>query len=228
MAEDGANNGALDGGTFLGGAGTPEGGETGGTQGGTLLGGQTPPADPQQGQQGGEPAAQSDQPNQPKNLDAATQYEKFNLPEGFDYDDGKVSEFTTLARELNLSQEQAQKLVDLHVRHWLGFEEQTRAQAQEWSKQAMEDPEFGGQKFTQSLRDAHRFINVFGGEKLKLALDATGAGNHPEIFKAFARAGRILGEDRLVTGSGTTGAHGGTFADLANTMYPDMKNGGNS
>ena len=92
----------------------------------------------------------------------------------------------------------------------------------------MNDPEFGGQKFTQSLRDAHRFINVFGGEKLKAALDATGAGNHPEIFKAFARAGRILGEDQLVTGAGTAAARGGTFADLANTLYPDMKNGGNS
>ena len=190
-------------------------------QGGSLLGGQ-PPADEQQSEQNTQaPEPQGAEPA--KNLDAATQYEKFTIPEGFDYDDGKVNEFSALARELNLSQEQAQKLVDLHVRHWLGFEEQTKAQAREWSRQSMEDPEFGGQKFTQSLRDAHRFINVFGGEKLKAALEATGAGNHPEIFKAFARAGRILGEDRLVTGAG-----GGTFADLANTLYPNMRNGGNS
>ena len=163
-----------------------------------------------------------------KNLDAATQYEKFTIPEGFDYDDGKVSEFTTLARELNLSQEQAQKLVDLHVRHWLGFEEQAKAQSEDWRKQAMNDPEFGGQKFVQSLRDAQRFISAFGGEKLRIALDTTGAGNHPEIFKAFALAGRLLGEDRLVKGAGAAPAGGGTFADLANTLYPDMKNGGNS
>lgn len=211
MAENDTGAGAPQ--SLLGGAGAPEGGEPGGTpQNGSLLGGQ-PPA----GQQGAEPA---------KNLDAATQYEKFTVPEGFDYDDGKVSEFTTLARELNLSQEQAQKLVDLHVRHWLGFEEQTRAQAEEWRKQTMNDPEFGGQKFMVCLQDAHRFVNAFGGDKLKIALDATGAGNHPEIFKAFARAGRILGEDRLVTGAGTAAARGGTFADLANTLYPNMKNGG--
>lgn len=219
MAENDTGAGAPQ--SLLGGA-EPQGTET---QSGSLLGGPMP-AEPQGGQSTQTPEPQGAEPA--KNLDAATQYEKFTIPEGFDYDDGKVSEFTTLARELNLSQEQAQKLVDLHVRHWLGFEEQTKAQAREWSRQSMEDPEFGGQKFMHSLRDAHRFINVFGGEKLKAALDATGAGNHPEIFKAFARAGRILGEDQLVTGAGTAAARGGTFADLANTLYPDMKNGGNS
>lgn len=220
MNEDGTGAGTPQ--SLLGGAGVPEGGADP-QQGGSLLGGQ-PPAEPQGGQNTQPPGQQGAEPA--KNLDAATQYEKFTIPEGFDYDDGKVSEFTALARELNLSQEQAQKLVDLHVRHWLGFEEQTKAQAEEWRKQAMEDPEFGGQKFTQSLRDAHRFINVFGGEKLKHALNVTGAGSHPEIFKAFARAGRILGEDQLVKGTGAAPTGGGTFADLANTLYPDMKNGG--
>ena len=207
--------------SLLGGP-TPEGDTGNGTQQ-SLLGGQTPPAGPEVGAQGGEPpknGSEQPQPAQPP------EYTKFSIPEGFDYDDGKVSEFTTLARELNLSQEQAQKLVDLHVRHWLGYEEGLKAQKEAWGKEAMEDPEFGGQKFVQSLRDAHRFINVFGGEKLKLALEATGVGNHPEIFKAFARAGRILGEDQLVKGAGAAPTGGGTFADLANTLYPDMKNGG--
>ena len=222
MGENGTDTGAPQ--SLLGGAGVPEGGAEP-QQNGSLLGGQ-PPAEPQGGQNTQPPGQQGAEPA--KNLDAATQYEKFTVPEGFDYDDGKVSEFATLARELNLSQEQAQKLVDLHVRHWLGFEEQTRAQAEEWRKQTMNDPEFGGQKFMQSLQDAHRFVNAFGGEKLRIALDATGAGNHPEIFKAFALAGRLLGEDRHVTGAGAAPAGGGPFADLANTLYPDMKNGGNS
>lgn len=194
-------------------------------QSGSLLGGDAP-AEPQGGQSTQPPESQGAEPA--KTLDAATQYEKFTIPEGFEYDDGKVSEFATLARELNLTQEQAQKLVDLHVRHWLGFEEQAKAQAEDWRKQAMNDPEFGGQKFVQSLRDAQRFISAFGGEKLRIALDTTGAGNHPEIFKAFALAGRLLGEDRLVKGAGAAPAGGGTFADLASTLYPDMKNGGNS
>lgn len=219
MAENDAGAGApqsLLGGALEGGA-EPQ-------QGGSLLGGQ-PPAGTEGGQSAQTPGQQGSEPA--KNLDAATQYEKFTIPEGFDYDDGKVSEFTALARELNLTQAQAQKLVDLHVRHWLGYEEGLKAQKEAWGKEAMDDPEFGGQKFMQSLRDAQRFVSIFGGDKLKIALDATGAGNHPEIFKAFARAGRILGEDRLVTGAGTAAARGGTFADLANTLYPDMKNGGN-
>ena len=216
MAENDTGAGAPQ--SLLGGAGAPEGGAE--PQSGSLLGGQ-PPAGMEGGQNTQTPGQQGAEPA--KNLDAATQYEKFTVPEGFDYDDGKVSEFTALARELNLSQEQAQKLVDLHVRHWLGFEEQTKAQAEEWRKQTMNDPEFGGQKFMQSLQDAHRFVNAFGGEKLRIALDATGAGNHPELFKAFALAGRLLSEDRLVKGAGAAPTGSGTFADLANTLYPNMK-----
>lgn len=216
MAENDTGAGAPQ--SLLGGAGAPEGGAE--PQSGSLLGGQ-PPAGMEGGQNTQTPGQQGAEPA--KNLDAATQYEKFTVPEGFDYDDGKVSEFAILARELNLSQEQAQKLVDLHVRHWLGFEEQTKAQAEEWRKQTMNDPEFGGQKFMQSLQDAHRFVNAFGGEKLRIALDATGAGNHPELFKAFALAGRLLSEDRLVKGAGAAPTGSGTFADLANTLYPNMK-----
>ena len=224
MAEDGTGAGTPQ--SLLGGAGAPEGGDLpGGAQGGSLLGGQTPPAGAEGGTQEGEPPKDGSGQTPPAQ---PPEYTKFSVPEGFDYDDGKVSEFAALARELNLNQEQAQKLVDLHIRHWLGFEEQTKVQAEDWRKQAMNDPEFGGQKFVQSLQDAQRFVNAFGGEKLRIALDMTGAGNHPEIFKAFALAGRLLGEDRLVKGTGAAPAGGGTFADLANTLYPDMKNGGNS
>lgn len=226
-----AENDAGAGGSLLGGEPVGTEGVDAGTQGGSLLGGQPQPAGGESGAgakvtpPGDAGAAGGDSKPQPAQ---SPEYERFNVPEGFDYNDGKVSEFTALAREMNLTQEQAQKLVDLHVRHWLGFEEQARAQAEEWSKQAMNDPEFGGQKFMQSLRDAQRFVSAFGGERLRAALDATGAGNHPEIFRAFARAGRILGEDRLVSGAGAAGARGGTFADLANTLYPNMGNGGNS
>lgn len=218
------------------GAGVPQsllGGEQMGGAPGAETGAAGSPLPPQQsnettGSQGQTPPLKMPQSPQEKAAPQPVEYGKFNIPEGFDYNDGKVNEFTTLARELNLSQDQAQKLVDLHVRHWLGFEEQTLKQQEDWRNQTMNDPEFGGQKFTQSLGDAMRFINSFGGDKLKAVLDETGVGNHPVIFSAFAKAGRLLGEDRLVTGAGAAGARGGTFADLANSMYPDMKNGGNN
>lgn len=204
--------------TILG--GSMEGGGDALQQGATPQAPNTTPQDQTSNQQGhGEPG---------KTLDAATQYEKFTVPEGFDYNDGSVNEFAALARELNLNQDQAQKLVDMHVRHWLGFEEQTRAQQEKWRDEAMNDPEFGGQKFTQSLSDAMKFIDLFGGDKLRVALEQAGVGNHPAFFVAFAKAGRLLGEDRMVTGSATRPGGGGTFEDLANSMYPDMKNGGNN
>ena len=112
MAEDGMGAGTPQ--SLLGGAGAPEGGDlSGGAQGGSLLGGQTPPAGAEGGTQGGEPPKDGGGQTPPAQ---PPEYTKFSVPEGFDYDDGKVSEFATLARELNLNQEQAQKLVDLHMR----------------------------------------------------------------------------------------------------------------
>lgn len=153
-------------------------------------------------------------------------YEPFAVPEGVDYDDKGAQEFGALAKEFGLNQTQAQKLVDLHVRHWLGYQEQALQQQEKWRNETMNHPELGGQKFKSSLSDAMRFIDAFGGDKLRAVLNETGVGNHPEIFAAFARAGRMLGEDIMVSGSPSGSKKTGSYADLARSMYPDM-NGGN-
>lgn len=156
----------------------------------------------------------------------AVNYEQFSVPEGFEYDDGKVEQFADLARELNLTQQQAQKLVDMHARQWMDHEQQLREVQEEWANKTRSHPEFGGQRFESSLADAMKFVDAFGGSELKAVLNETGVGNHPVLFAAFARAGRLLGEDRLVSGAVRPPSGSGTFADLANTMYPEMGKGG--
>ena len=64
--------------------------------------------------------SQGDGTNQPA---LPAEYAEFTLPEGFDKSESyetQVGEFKTLAKELNLSQEQAQKLVDFHAKTWMG------------------------------------------------------------------------------------------------------------
>ena len=56
----------------------------------------------------------TDKPDEPSK-DVPEAYEKFSLPEGFEYDEGKAKEFGALARELGLPQDKAQRLVDMYV-----------------------------------------------------------------------------------------------------------------
>ena len=156
-------------------------------------------------------------------LDLAT----LAIPDGFRYDQERASEFAGIARELKLSQAQAQKLVDLHAKGVFGasdFEEKVMAQREQWKNETMNHPEFGGARFTENLGHAKRFVEMFGGDELRQALDYSGVGNHPALFAAFAKAGRILAEDRLVSGGvGGMPRGTGTFADMAQTLYPEMR-----
>ena len=186
----------------------------------SILGG-TPPATPAQDATQNTPPATPAQHSETTPPATPESYQQFQVPEGFGYDEGKVTEFSALAKELNLSQDQAQKLISLHTKQFMDHEQHIREVEEDWKKQTKNHPEFGGQKFEQSLSDAMKFVNQFGGDELKVALDQTGAGNHPAIFAAFAKAGRLISEDQLVSGE-TRSPGGSSFSEVAKQMYPGM------
>ena len=131
------------------------------------------------------------------------------MPEGVEVDAAAMELFTPLAKELNLSQEQAQKLVDY---------DNARAQAQadaswaewnatqtEWRDATKTDKEIGGAAMNDTIGHAKSFLTQFGTPALTEALEATGMGNHPEVVRAFARAGKAMAEDSFVIGAGGPG-----------------------
>lgn len=158
---------------------------------------------------------------------APEEYEPFVLPEGVDRDEAGLEAFGTLAKEFNLPQEAAQKLVDLQaevVQRNADAAWQVWADKQnEWAKEVRNDKEFGGEHVDASKVAAKAFVTKFGGseEEAGAALEVlrlTGASNHPAVFKMLARAGKELAEDVIV--SGTQG--GGEPAPRANIMFPDQ------
>ena len=189
---------------------------------GSLLGADDAPGE------GGEQNAQVDQGQQGEQQGQAAEskqesaFQPFTLPEGVEYDEASSREFQTLAKELGLNQEQAQKLVDFHAKKYLGeadeFNKRLMEERGKWEEQCKNHPEFGGAKFSESLGYARNFIKTFGGDELKGAMDIIG--DHPALFSAFAKAGKLLAEDRFVQGSG--GGVDRTFSGVAKTMYPDM------
>ncbi|KKM17597.1 hypothetical protein LCGC14_1674220 [marine sediment metagenome] len=131
-------------------------------------------------------------------------YEDFKLPEGVELDEVALADFVPMAKEAGLTQEQAQKLVDFQakrVQEYSDSQEKAWTDMQEsWRVATKSDKEIGGPAFDQSLAQAKTFLKAYGTPELMEALDTTGMGNHPEVIRAFARAGKAMGDDKLAIG----------------------------
>jgi hypothetical protein len=58
----------------------------------------------------------------------------------------------------------------------------------------------GGGDFKANLEHAGRAVAAFGGRELGDALEQYGLSNHPAVIRAFARVGRTMGEDEMISG----------------------------
>jgi hypothetical protein len=134
---------------------------------------------------------------------APEKYE-FTVPEGVKLNEAVMGEFEQIAKDLNLPQEAAQKLVDLGARMQSGNAEQVQAaieaQGEKWAEEAKVDKEFGGDKFDENLSVAKKALDQFGTPELKSLLVASKLGNHPEVLRTFVRIGKAISEDGFVPG----------------------------
>jgi|GEM_PF-2725433 Microcystin-dependent protein len=84
--------------------------------------------------------------------DEAVGYGDFSLPEGMVADEGMATEFRGLAKELNLPQGGAQKLVDFYAEAQAKQAREYHQQIQQWKDQVMSDAEMGGHRWSESQR----------------------------------------------------------------------------
>lgn len=135
---------------------------------------------------------------------APEKYE-FKAPEGFTLDSEVMGEFEVVAKDLNLSQDAAQKIVEkltpkIAERQQLQAVESLKAYRAELVSQVKADKEFGGDKLNESLAVAKKAMDAFGTPALRDLLDQSGLGDHPELIRAFYRAGKAISEDQFVAG----------------------------
>jgi hypothetical protein len=147
---------------------------------------------------------------------------KFTAPEGVTLDGEALKPALELFKESRLSQDQAQKFIDLAVsREQAAATKGVQAFVElqnKWVSEVKADPDIGGTKLMASLASAARAIDRLGVPGLKEALDLTGAGNHPAVVKAFVRLGQMVSEDRFARGSHAEPA---APRSLAETIYGD-------
>ena len=93
-----------------------------------------------------------------------------------------LTAFGEVAKDLNLPQEDAQKVLDkvAPVIQERQAKELERVRA-EWASDSKSDEEFGGETFGTNLDVAKTALDTFGSDALKSLLQETGFGNHPEI-----------------------------------------------
>lgn len=132
-------------------------------------------------------------------VDAEVKYD-FKLPDGVEPDQKSLDEFTKVAKELKLSPESAQKLVDLRSAAVQAAKDQHIATVAGWADEVKADKELGGDKLPESLAIAKKAIDL-GPPELKALLEESGLGNHPAVFRWAHSVGKALSEDTFKAGS---------------------------
>lgn len=154
-----------------------------------------------------------------KGAEGAPEKYEFQIPEGAEVDEAGLAAFSNFAKKANLSQEAAQALLSEMAPAMAQAQAEKITQIRnEWAESTRVDKEFGGEKLGENLAVAKKALETFGTPELRTLLDQTGLGNHPEIVRAFYRAGKAISEDTFVTGrADPKGAQ-----SMAQRMYPNM------
>lgn len=126
---------------------------------------------------------------------------EFTVPEGVTVLDGAKEAYAEVAKELGLTQEQAQKAFDkLSSKGLEAQRAQLETMTKQWADQSTADPEFGGEKLQESLAVSRKALDSFGTPELRNLLNESGLGNHPELIRFMYRAGKAISEDKFIAG----------------------------
>jgi hypothetical protein len=185
------------------------------------------------GDKTGDPASKPED----KPAGAPEKYEAWKVPEGKQLDAGLVEEASPIFKELNLSQDQAQKLVDFYAKHQgnayeanaKAFKEMTTSWRDsmktdaDLSKLVGKDGNFGPD--SKLVNTVNRALDGLQNPKLvadfKDAMNLTGAGDNPAFAKIlYALAEQVTEGTSYAVGGPTKAATARPTAAAA--IYPNL------
>ncbi len=156
----------------------------------------------------------------------------FEPPEGVEIDDdtkGRIDAFAETAREMGLTQDQYQSLIEYDINRAQQLNdtavESWDRQVEGWRESAKADKEIGGEKFAENLKVAESAIKQFGDPDLRALLkspspenpDGLAIGNHPAVLRFFNRVGKAISDPTLLQGDAAPQTEG-----TLQRMYPSM------
>ena len=161
-------------------------------------------------------------------------YADFTVPEGYTLDAEVAKEAGALFKGLDLSQEQAQSLVDFYTAKTKEAFEQPFKTYQEmrkgWRDEVASDRQVGHRlaevktAVTQML-DQH--LGAADADAFREAMDLTGVGDHPAFIRAFDKLSQLLVEPRSHVGGARPSPFGQTRTgtapnSAAAAVYPHL------
>lgn len=143
---------------------------------------------------------------------------EFKAPEGIEFDPEVIAPYTEVAKELGLTQEAAQTILEKMAPVMQSRQEAVlAATAETWKDLTTNDKEFGGEKLAENLAVAKRALDTFGTPELSKLLAQSRLGNHPEVIRMFYRAGKTISEDTAVMGGNVSAPR-----NAGEIVYPSM------
>lgn len=164
---------------------------------------------------------------------APKEYEEFKVPDGFELDAEVTKEVGTLFKGMNLTQDNAQKLVDFYVAKTQEANEAPFKLWQDtqdkWINEVKADKEIGG-KLDEVKSTISKAIDSLGDPTLSTAfrqvLDYTGAGNNLHFIKGLYKLASQLTEGGHVAGKGPSEGGqqkpGAGPRSVAQALYPNL------
>lgn len=146
------------------------------------------------------------------------------VPDGFTVDKTQLNEFTSVAKELGLNNDQANQLVGMHTKAMQdAFQALNEARNQEvvgWGESAKKEL---GKDYDGTLRDVALGVQAVEKEVpgLRDAMDKTGFGNTIEGIKLMAAIGKLMGEDQGGKDAGGKSTFGGD--DVGKLFFPNSQ-----
>ncbi len=170
----------------------------------------------------GDPSKVDSKDGKAGDADKPIEYTDFALPDGVEVDKDVLGVAKGLFAESKLPQEVAQKYVDLYTAQITKLVDgQMKAWVDlnaKWVADFKADKELGGDREPTTMANISKALRKFGSPGLSDALKATGAGNHPEVIRFFARIGAATGESTHVPAGQGAGAAQASIAALYPTM----------
>jgi len=133
---------------------------------------------------------------------APDKYE-FEAPEGVELDDVVVGEFGDAARELNLSNDKAQKMLSTVMTAMVKRADQLDLEQREaWAEEIRKDPEVGGGKFEKTIEfaAAARDLAATAGLDGFVKLLRGPLGDHPDVVRFMRLVGSKISPDAIHVG----------------------------
>lgn len=166
-------------------------------------------------------------------------YADFDFPEGITANEGMLEKFSPFAKELGLSQENAQKLLNFHTESLQkavspehiadsvlkAQESLNKAQSAKWVDELKADEVIGGSNLDAATKMANQAITMFGDNALKADLKEFGWSSNPSLIRLLNKVGMAIAEDSLGNGGGggnSSNSGGSGDKSAADLLYPDQ------